>query len=69
MQDVNDVGGFLTEGGLEVLAVHPFHFDDVAALLSRISQRAAKSGNFQAADDVELVGKFARCRPASETRS
>src|SRR5260370_1039564 len=33
LQDVDDVGGFLTEGGLEVLAVHPFHFDDVAAVL------------------------------------
>jgi hypothetical protein len=58
MQDVDDVGGFLTEGGLEVLAVHPFHFDDVAAVLSRLSQRAANSGNFQAADDVELVVKL-----------
>ena len=58
MPDVDDVGGFLTEGGLEILAVHPFHLDDVAAVLSRLSQRAANSGNFQAADDVELVVKL-----------
>ena len=48
----------MAEGGLEVLAVHPFHFDDVAAVLSRLSQRAANSGDFQAADDVELVVKL-----------
>ena len=58
VQHVDDVAGFLTKGGLEVLAVHPFHFEDVAVVLSGLTQRAANSGELQPADDVELVVKL-----------
>jgi hypothetical protein len=58
VQHVDDVAGFLTKGGLEVLAVHPFHFEDVAVVLSGLTQRAANSGELQPTDDVELVVKL-----------
>jgi hypothetical protein len=65
MQDIDDVSGLLTESGLEIFAVHPLHLDDVAIVLTGLSQRAADFGQLQLADDVELVVKLrdvGRCR-------